>query len=104
MKFKLQVMSSKKQFNIGKKELISAFCQLDSPKQMEAFITDILTPQEFENVVERWQLVSLLLEGKTQREIRDQLGLGIATVTRGSRQLKYGNGAFKKIIQMVRGE
>lgn len=94
-------MANKNFFRAGRKELITALCEIKDPKLMERFLTDMLTPQEFENLVERWLLIKLLLEGKPQREIRDELGVGIATVTRGSRQLKYGTGAFEEVIGQV---
>lgn len=91
-------MANKNFFREGRNELIASLCEIQDKKLMEKFLIDILTPQEFENVVERWLLIKLLLEGKPQREIRDTLGVGIATVTRGSRQLKYGTGAFEEVV------
>jgi len=55
----------------------------------------ILTPQELEAIPKRLEIVKMLKQGVSQREIADKLGLGIATVTRGSRELKKGN--FKDV-------
>jgi len=66
---------------------------------MGAFLRDILTPQELEEIASRWQLVRLLNQGFSQREIAKRLGISIATVTRGSRQLKYGHDGFKAVLR-----
>jgi TrpR family trp operon transcriptional repressor len=63
---------------------------------MEELLEDFLTPAEAQDLVERWKIVSELLAEKTQREIRDQLGVSIAKVSRGSRIVQYGSGAFRR--------
>lgn len=95
-------MISKKQQEAGRRELVRAFLKLKTSGEVEKFLEDILTPQEFEALVERWLLVKLLLEGKTQREVRDELGVAIATVTRGAKQLKYGSGGFEMAVRRIR--
>ncbi len=77
-------------------ELFSIMTQLKTPQEAEKFLTDILTPQELESIAERWQIAKLLLEGKmSQREIQENLGTAVATITRGNRMIKYGSGGFK---------
>ncbi|MDP2625268.1 MAG: YerC/YecD family TrpR-related protein [Candidatus Peregrinibacteria bacterium] len=94
-------MPSKKLFKTGRQELSQAFLEMKTSKEMDKFLEDLLTPQELETLVERWLLIKLLLDGKTQREVRDELGIGIATVTRGSKQLKYGTGGFEMAVKRV---
>lgn len=59
-------------------------------RQVEDFILGILTPGEFDHLNQRVQIIKMLKQGKTHREIADQLKVGIATVTRGSRELRKG--------------
>ena len=66
---------------------------------LDEFLQDILTPVEYEALAIRWQIVKLLAEGMTQREITEKLHIGIATVTRGSRELHDEQGAFMKLLQ-----
>jgi len=57
---------------------------------MEDFLHGILTPQELDEVSVRLQIVKLLKKGMPQHEIADKLGVGVATVTRGSKEISRG--------------
>ncbi|MBJ7552603.1 Trp family transcriptional regulator [Marinomonas ostreistagni] len=63
---------------------------LDTPdaEAMAQKLNALLTPNEISEMQRRLQIFALLEEGVSQREIAKQLGVGIATVTRGSRALK----------------
>ena len=65
---------------------------------LDEFLQDLLTPTEYDVLAVRWQIVKLIAEGMGQREITDKLRTGIATVTRGSRELRDKHGAFMKIL------
>ena len=65
---------------------------------LDEFLKDLLTPKEYEVLALRWQIVKLLAEGLTQREITEQLHIAIATVSRGSRELHDEDGAFMKLL------
>ena len=56
--------------------------------EMERALRDLLTSSELIDVANRLQIFELLEEGVPQRQIADKLGVGIATVTRGSNALK----------------
>ncbi len=48
----------------------------------------LLTPQELHQITQRLAILELLNKGETQRDISATLGVGIATVTRGAREMK----------------
>lgn len=70
--------------------LVNLFCQVSEPKEMEAVLTAILTDKECEAIKNRLQIVQMLRDRHTQREVSAKLGVGIATVTRGAHALKEG--------------
>lgn len=55
---------------------------------LKAALHSLLTPSEFSEISKRLQIFNLLKTGMPQRQIAETLGVGIATVTRGSRALK----------------
>lgn len=75
-------------------DLLEVFASLDDPAAVASLLEDILTPAETDALRERWAIVKLLAAGRSQRAVRDEVGVSITTVSRGSRQLKYGGGGF----------
>ncbi len=63
--------------------------QKQLPDMVEA-LEALLTPYEQEEVVHRLQIFALLAQGLSQREVAKQAGVGIATVTRGSKAMQAG--------------
>lgn len=77
----------------GKKymsELVEAFLKMKNNDQMLNFLQGILSDREITDVVNRLQIIKLLKNGTRQRDIANTLNVGIATVTRGSRELRLG--------------
>jgi len=68
--------------------LIHYFLDTSDAEAMAQKLNALLTPNEISEMQRRLQIFALLEEGVSQREIAKQLGVGIATVTRGSRALK----------------
>ncbi len=66
---------------------------------MKGLVEDLLTEQEIEAVAERIEIFSLLLQGTPHREIAERLQCGVATVTRGSHELKYGSGVVGRLLK-----
>ena len=71
-----------------KAELIDHLLALETPAAMDAALATLLTPAEYLEISKRLQIFKLLKEGVPHRKIAEQLGVGIATVSRGSRALQ----------------
>ena len=70
-----------------------------SPAVFRSFFKALLTPSEYDEVALRWQIVKRLAAGEPQRSIAKDLGVGIATVTRGSRELSDPKCGFHAILK-----
>ncbi len=85
--------------NEYKKELNSIIRKCaSSGTLLHEFLTDILTAGEYEEISRRWQIIKMLEAGKPQREIAEELGVGVATVTRGAKELADKKGGFRKTL------
>lgn len=62
---------------------------------MQEFLHGLFTPQEIESIPRRLEIIKLLKKGVPQHEIAQKLGVGVATVTRGSKELKMNK--FKNV-------
>jgi len=74
--------------NIYQQDLLEHLLTAKSPESMNTILQDLLTPSELCEISKRLQIIRLLETGMPQRQIAEALGVGIATVTRGSRALK----------------
>jgi TrpR family trp operon transcriptional repressor len=71
-------------------ELMEAILKMKNKKQLENFLQGILTPKELVEIPNRLQIIKLLKRGVAHQDIANKLGVGVATVTRGSSELKKG--------------
>ncbi len=84
-------------------KLLNVILTINDKKELKDFLRGILTPTELEDIAKRLEIVVRLLKGQTQRKIADDLGVGIATVTRGARELKQNRFKFLKRLMKTRG-
>ena len=80
------------------KEIAAVLAKIDDRILIKDFLVSILTENEIKEIHGRWDLVKLLYQGVSQRTIARTLGLSLCKITRGSKELKKRNSAFKKII------
>lgn len=86
-----------------KREVIEILSKISKDKQLLAdFIRDILTPHEFENIAVRFQIVKRLAKGEHHQTIAEDLHLGVATVTRGSREMRKKEGGFRRALKILK--
>lgn len=83
-------------------DLLAVLAAIGEPAALMHVLSDLLTPQEIEALRERWQIAQLLTAGRSQRDIAAELGVSVTTVSRGSRQLKYGPGGFEYAQSVLR--
>lgn len=79
-------------------ELVKIISSITDEKLMKSFLQNILTPKEFEEISKRLQIFKLLNDGVPQRKVAQKLGVSIGTISRGSRELKYGNKGIIKVL------
>lgn len=71
-------------------ELIDLLLNIKNKEEMKDFLLGIFTPKELEEIPTRLQIVKMLKKGTSQHTIAEKLGVGIATVTRGSKEIQLG--------------
>ncbi|MCR4823500.1 MAG: trp operon repressor [Treponema sp.] len=77
-------------------------CRLLSKNSNAEFIYDffgcLFTPAELNDFAKRWLLVREIDKGTTQREIAKKFHISLCKITRGSRELKKDESAFRKLL------
>lgn len=71
-------------------ELIDILVKFKTRAQMYDFLQGLLTPKELLEIPKRLAIVKMLKKGIQHQEIAEKLHVGVATVTRGSREIQRG--------------
>lgn len=73
------------------KNLIDVLVKINKSSDMGRLLNGLFTPAEIQEFANRLEIVRQLKQGKSQRQVAQNLGVGIATVSRGSKEIKLGN-------------
>ncbi len=71
-------------------KLIRAIKERKTESELRDFLLGILTPKEIDELSTRLNIIKRLKQGQRQQQIAKLLQVGVATVTRGSRELQRG--------------
>ena len=80
------------------KVITDTLWRIKSKKDIEWVIEDLMTPSEIVEIADRIQILKMLSEGKSQRDIAQELGTSVTTVSRGNRVLQYERKSIHKYI------
>jgi len=69
-------------------ELLDTLLAAKDQQALLTVLQSLLTPAELNEIPKRLQILKRLKAGEPQRRIAEELGVGIATVSRGARALK----------------
>lgn len=70
--------------------VISTIFQIQDKNVLGDFLYGITTQKERDELTQRLEIVKRLIDGQPQHKIAKDLGVGVATVTRGSKELAAG--------------
>lgn len=71
-------------------EFMETLLKMNTKDKMGDFLEGVLTPKELLELPHRLEIVKMLKRGISQHDVAGKLGVGIATVSRGSRELQKG--------------
>ena len=79
--------------------LCAAMLKLESVEQCRAFLDDLCTYKEVEQMAMRIYAAKLFLRGCTYSDIIDKTELSSATISRVSRALSHGSGGYRSVLE-----
>ena len=79
----------------AQQELFEVILSLKNKDEAKKFLRDLLTMPELTEFANRWQIVKLLMKGKSYTEIASELKTSTATVTRVAQWLYNGMGGYQ---------
>lgn len=84
------------------KHLARALLSLKNEREMLAFLRDVATLDEVEELACRWDVALLLDKGESYREIAKKTGVSTTTITRIAYWLHNGEGGYRAALQRQR--
>ena len=82
----------------GTERLIAALLNMKSEAECRAFLEDICTIKEVQDISQRLEVAAMLDEGKNYQEISKETGASTATISRVKKCLVYGSGGYRQAL------
>ena len=94
-------MKHNKKNIISESELATAILKLRTEEEIISFLADLLTRQEFDQLLKRWSIARKLHTGETYQDIERKTGASSATISKVSEQLNYGSDILKLVFERL---
>lgn len=79
-------------------ELCEIISKFNNAKDVERFLTEVLTPSELNDIIKRWDILKRLSRKEPQRTISKALAVSLCKVTRGAKILKNEKSIIRKTL------
>ncbi len=83
------------------RQIAGILSRIEDPRFIRDFLECLLTPNELAEIAGRWEVVKRLDRGVSQRRIAQELGMSLCKITRGSRELKKRDSAFRRVLRQL---
>lgn len=82
-------------------ELLRALLALESPDETYAFLQDLCTIREVQDMAQRLQVARMLDAGEHYTEIQERTGASATTISRVSKSLNYGADGYRAVLDKL---
>lgn len=82
-------------------QLFRAVLTLETMDECYAFFQDICTINELLSISQRFEVATMLTEGRTYLDIAERTGASTATISRVNRSLTYGNDGYEMVFSRL---
>lgn len=99
---KVKPIQENKELNDSLKDMCQLLANVKDEKTIYDFFCCLFTPSELEDFAKRWLLVKEIDKGTTQRKIAEKYNISLCKITRGSKELKKEDSAFRKFLDLAK--
>ena len=85
-------------------DLCKAILSLTTEQEVLAFLEDICTIKEIQDISQRLTVAQMLSQGISYTTICKETGASTATISRVNRCLQYGDGGYSQALQTQKAE
>ena len=87
----------------GTGRLLEALCSLGSADEARAFLSDLCTPREIEDLSQRLEVATMLAAGASYLDVSHATGATSTTVSRVSKCLNGAAGGYRMVLERLDG-
>ena len=93
---------SREQIKESLANLYRAITMIENEDEMEAFLTDLCTIKELQDMAQRLSAAKMLKNGENYLNIASEIGISTATISRVSKALNSGTGGYDMVLEKLR--
>ena len=91
-------------FTEQEKDFVTALLTLKTEEECIAFLEDICTIKEIQDISQRLVVARMLNEGEKYQNIEKETGASTATISRVNKCLAYGSGGYKTVLERMQAK
>ena len=95
---------SREQIKESLANLYRAITMIENEDEMEAFLTDLCTIKELQDMAQRLSAAKMLKNGENYLNIASEIGISTATISRVSKALNYGTGGYDMVLEKLKDD
>lgn len=84
--------------------LIDGLLKINTFEEYSAFLEDVCTIKELQDIAQRFIVACKLSEGENYNQISAETGASSATISRVNKCLVYGNGGYSTVIRRLKND
>ena len=84
--------------------LIKGLLKLETEEECFAFLEDVCTIKELQDMAQRFDVALKLSDGFNYNQVSAATGASSATISRVNKCLMYGNNGYKTVINRIKNE
>lgn len=81
--------------------LIKAIVSIENEEDCHAFLEDLMTRKEINDIAQRMMVAKLLSKQTVYNRIVEETGASTATISRVNRSYLYGSGGYAKVLEKI---
>lgn len=85
----------------GGEMLLAALCLIETPEEARAFLADLCTVREIEDLSQRFEVASMLASGASYVDVSHSTGASSTTVSRVSKCLNGHAGGYRLLLDRM---
>ena len=94
----LQIETGTTMIKQNTSEIYKIISRLGTQEDVKIFLNELLTESELSDITQRWSILKMLSEKKSQRNISKELTVSLCKITRGAKILKNENSIIRQIL------